>query len=298
MALMIAMLAADNSVETLTKAAEREVGVQEPKQDSLHDHLAALMAARPALQGATEIAAIRKLRKARNTVQHDGYVPAAGIVAAFIGEAQGFARLVTKECFGRNFDDVSIVAFVADDQLRDMLEQADTHRRKGEIVASFVAACLAFELLYYRWIFGYLTDHGLDGDTIKRRLPGSGSALLARRGILAMKPKLANDRYTGPAEASFGFSAGQLSRLQGCVELAEAVDAAPEEFADDVRISETAVIWIINTVAWSIWRLEAENPGAVGRTEDALIWVAESGDETPVSPQIEHAPDEKTSPDE
>jgi hypothetical protein len=130
---MTALLLADVAVETVVKQILFDRGAEFGRQDKLGALLDALVGAFPALKLRPELGAARRLREARNPVQHAGQVPSTAIVEAHLRDAEIFLTLVVKECFGFDFAALSTASFVRTEDLRAALAAA-TEALRGETV--------------------------------------------------------------------------------------------------------------------------------------------------------------------
>ena len=98
--LMTALLLADVAVETVTKQVLFDRNVDFGKQDKLAKLIEELERAVPELAGRQELSAARRLREARNPVQHAGQVPSPRNLEQHLRDAHGFVQLVVSICFG------------------------------------------------------------------------------------------------------------------------------------------------------------------------------------------------------
>jgi len=145
--LMSAMLLADIAVETVVKQALFDRGIDFGRQDKLGALLDTLVKQVPSLDGRPEVGAARRLREARNPVQHAGQVPSRSSVEGHLRDAELFLAVITRECFSVELSSLSPASLIKADDLRTGLASAAEWLRDGQLDEANVCLAATFDVL-------------------------------------------------------------------------------------------------------------------------------------------------------
>jgi hypothetical protein len=255
---MKAIMLADNAVETLTKAACRELGVKEPNSDKLDDWLFALGQSCKRLETAPEVAAVKRLRKTRNSV-HDANAVAPTSLERWLRHAEDFANLVVQEVFNRTFAEISVVGLVRDQFLRETLEKARELQRAGDLGHALAWACGAYEVLYIQWMLAVGEADGFNSEADRfaarkfTNLLQHLSEKVDRRFEIGFSEDR-EDAYGTAARMMLGFNVAELIRLRELCEVSLRVLCAGAREGPPA-VESAWVDWVINVVARQAWRL-------------------------------------------
>lgn len=145
----VALLVADVAVETLLKQVLFDLGgnAESAQTQDLTDRVEKLD---PAFLRLPEWPTARRLRKARNPVQHSGAAPNDAIAIAHVRDALSFGESVTRQAYGLALSEVSLAELVQEPDLRQALQSALKSARSGDTDEACVYAAAAFGLLFAR----------------------------------------------------------------------------------------------------------------------------------------------------
>lgn len=280
---MSTMLLLDAAIETLVKAACTEIG-EDIKSEELHAYLEKLAQRSDLIRGS--LGAAKRLRKARNNVQHGALPLRASAVRRYVDQATAFAALVVREVLHEELSSVSVATLVTDPQARTALDRACTARNEKRFGDALLWACLVFENLCGRWELANRRALG------SYDLPfGVGSTELSRLQTY-MRPlvpcSMLLPTFTVFAERlpllMMGFSPDELTAI---FELIRRIEAAthliPPGAPIDLSVQPHEVDFVVEVVARQAWRLEAAHPGTFGpAAHDAYVaFVAKIGPQLP-----------------
>ncbi len=260
----VALLVADVALETLVKQVLADQGTKIPSEANVHDLLTLLKKARPTLANRPELETARRLRAARNPVQHAGSVPNEAAVVAHVRDAQEFARVVALDAYGVELAQVSLTALIKSPELKDALTGAEQLLTSGEVDNACIHVAAAFGLLFSRcgsWIrlIMGVTD-------VEERF----TAALAHPAVLTVfpshpdgvTPNTEHESWREVALLSLGFPLPDLLSLKAIEMRSEAIIDAQNEGRippDDAPAVE-AVLHAIDVLARHIWRIETAAP--------------------------------------
>jgi hypothetical protein len=95
--------------------------------------------------------AVLALHTARNQAHHHGVVPDADEVAGWVAEVERFVRSLVVAVHGRRLEDTHVADAVDDEELRELIAQAELHLEEGDAGSSFDASWDALEAARRRW---------------------------------------------------------------------------------------------------------------------------------------------------
>jgi hypothetical protein len=266
---MTAMLLADVAVETLAKAASMHLGIKVGERANIYELIEKLEKKRPELQGRDEMAAVVKLRNARNPVQHAGSAPSQANTRMWIDEANAFAELLTMEVWGLEFSKISVVSLVRDPVLGAKLKEAKAKLDDGEALYALRIVAGVFKVMRIRWKRKTREACGLDLTAqegyLTLRVSEAAAAVFGEDERLSGDPKLVEDKYGPIAELTLGFSLEELLALRSAVTVVKELLRHPKD-AEPLQIETTTehIAKLIEIVARQLWRLETTQPTLFG----------------------------------
>jgi hypothetical protein len=145
----VALLVSDVAVETLLKQVLLDLGgnADSAQMQDLTERIEKLDAAYCRLP---EWPIARRLRKARNPVQHAGAVPNDAIAIAHVRDALSFGESVARQAYGVALSEVSLAELIHEPDIRRALQEAVKGARAGNADEACVYAAAAFGLLFAR----------------------------------------------------------------------------------------------------------------------------------------------------
>jgi HEPN domain-containing protein len=267
--LMIALLTADLAVETVIKAAITDRIGEVDRGSRLPQLIAELQKVVPALAARDDIFGMaRRLRDARNPVQHAGAHAGRSTVEAFLEDAEKVVAAVVGAVFDVNFETVSVAALVRTPDLREALENAGTATREGRYDDALVLAVGAYESLRIRW--GKWIRYALGMDLTNERYGALQISLPAVATFGSEHPHVFDPAteegsWREITLVALGFSVSDLIRIEGARKCADALmkskrDAdMPAEQRESVT-NRAETLAIVEIIARQIWRLEGSQP--------------------------------------
>ena len=262
--LMTSMLLFDLAIEQAVRLALGPSG----NGQNLHEMLEALGKRQPSLQGSGPLVEARKLRKARNSVMHDGMPPSATAVALANRVAEDALDAIVRTAFGRDFRTASLVAFLRSWDVRTGIERTIARAAEGDLVNALLFAGGTYELLQCRWgkVIRPSLGHDPEHDFSPYRLDLAAATF----------GNLADVWIPGPAEkfqpqviATMGFDASDLPRIDRLHRLAYKLLRASDEKQEmsrmiaDARVSAADLDFWIDRLARVAWRLETHHPDVI-----------------------------------
>lgn len=258
---MSALLFADLAVETTLKAILVERGAKVDKASTFPLLMDALVREFPELASSRETGALRRLRDARNSVQHTGTSPSQSSAVAQLNDAVPALERVVRLGFGVDFAAVSVASLVGDTELRAVLEKASELCDSGDIHNATVCAAGAFESLRIRWgrwmrrALGLSEKHDRYGSWLVSPV---ASAVFGAEYEHLVEPT-GEGPWRDLTLLSLGFSVPDLVFVRSAVEYAKRMrqdppaDPVPPPTTDSVRA-------LVELLARHIWRIEVTHP--------------------------------------
>lgn len=259
---MSALLLADLAVETALKAALIEKNVDIPKRATVPDLVDLVAANYGELTNSSVVGMARRVRDARNPVQHAATPPGRGTLNALLNDAGEVLSAVIKSGFGVDLASVSAVSLVADEELRLALEKAQELCASGALDGALQCSVAAFDSLRIRLGRCVREAHG-HSEMHDRLGPWVFShevlAVFGADHNHAVEP--AGEWRTWVPHA-LDVSLRDLVAIRFAKARCEELRKAAQEQAEAPGCGFTAdeVLDVIETVARNIWRLETTQP--------------------------------------
>jgi hypothetical protein len=260
--LMTALLLADIAVETGVKQVITDHGVRVSRDANLYEMIDKLIGVLPGLANRPEVGSARRLRQARNPVQHAGQVPAAGAVSLHLQDARSFLRVLIEESFGWDFDAVSVAALVRRRELRAALASATADLQAGRVDVANTRAAAALEVVAVFWRRWLRIARGQDM-RMEPYSPRLIHHLILQ--VFPMHPAAVEARLDSGDEnddqlLAIGFSIGELVRLRPLLRRAHQQAGEGPDKPIEPEPSPNDVAFLIEVSARQIWRLESTQP--------------------------------------
>jgi hypothetical protein len=260
---MSALLFADLAVETALKAALVEKNAEFPRGATLPQLLDTLENEYPSLAGTPEIGMTRRLRDARNPVQHSAATVGPATLDALLADSRTIVNALFRTAFGVHLDEVSIVSLVGDPTLRTALEKAQELSASGNLDDAVLLAVAVFESLRIR--LGRWVRKAMG---VSEALDGYGPWVVSREVLEVFGAE--HGHATEPVgdwrewvQFAIGIPLRDQVVLRHAKARCDAVRKAKEEGAEpppsDFGVDD--VIDLIEVTARNVWRLEATQPG-------------------------------------
>lgn len=268
---MTALLLLDLAVESLVKQVITTKNGKVKGTESLSDLVSQLKALLPALRESS-MGIPRRLRDARNPIQHSGQVPSSNAVDMHLEDAAAFMNEVVKLVFDVDFRKVSAANLMRSADVRYGLSQAleCLGAERVDDAALWVGA--TFEVIRVRW--DRLARRALGGPTQREEyLPHRVHMHVAATfGQIPEAVEVIHSEADWRPELSLlsmGFSLHELARLQAVTKHAvvHATGSAPTSNEADsppgLRTevpSNPELLEVMDILARQVWRLEVEHP--------------------------------------
>jgi hypothetical protein len=268
---MAGMLVADVALETLLKQVLADEGVKIPDRADVHELTKALIQSKPQLASVPEVQIARRMRSARNPVQHSGFAPDEAMASAHLRDAEAFACMITREFYGTELAGISVAALIREPNLRGALERAAASAHSGDLDAACIQLAAAFGLLYVRC--GYWVRRVMGVTDVEERFTAGRAhpAVLSVFGEEGVTPNTDEHRtWREITLVSLGIPLPDLLSLKGIEMYAEEVLRAREDGTSaSAQLPPVAAIrHAIDVLARHVWRLEAAQPALVESSQD------------------------------
>jgi hypothetical protein len=264
------MLVADVAIETLLKQVFADQGIKIPDRADVHELTKALTQSKPHLASAPETQIARRMRAARNPVQHAGFAPNEATVSAHLRDAEAFAGMITREFYAQELAEISVAALIQEPNLRKALERADASTHAGDLDEACIQLAAAFGLLYARC--GYWVRRVMNVSDAEERFTAARAhpAVLSVFGAEGVTPNTEHETWREIALVSLGIPFPDLLSLKGIEMYAEeALRARRDRTSVSAEPpSVVAVRHAIDVLARHVWRLEAAQPALVESSRD------------------------------
>jgi len=261
----IAMLVADVAVETLLKQILLDLGGNPETAQNTHDLTERIEKLDPAFSSLSEWATARRLRKARNPVQHAGAVPNDAVVTAHVRDAHSFAESVVRHAYGLALSEVSLGDLVQEPDLRRALQTAVQKARSGDTDEACVHAAAAFGLLFARsgaWVRVLMEIEDAEERFTPATLDLNVVGVFGPGHPDSATPETEHAWWRDIALSLLGMPLLELLAMKGLqdraavVRLARSRNEAPPGESPTVE----AVINSVDVLARHIWRMETAEP--------------------------------------
>ncbi|WP_160308989.1 HEPN domain-containing protein [Anaeromyxobacter sp. PSR-1] len=262
----VAMLVADVALETLLKQVLVDQGIKVPDRADVHELTKALIQSKPQLASVPELQIARRMRSARNPVQHAGFAPNEATASAHLRDAEAFADMITREFYGTELAQISVAALIQEPNLRGALEAAAASAHGGDLDSACIQLAAAFGLLFARC--GYWVRRVMGVTDVEERFTSGRAhpAVLSVFGAEGVTPN--TDEHQTWREitlVSLGIPLPDLLSLKGVEMYAEEVLRARK---DGTSVSAEppsvgAIRHAIDVLARHVWRLETAQPALV-----------------------------------
>lgn len=259
---MSALLLADLAIETALKAALFDKNVEVPKRATVPDLVDLVAGHFSELANSPVLGMAKRIREARNPVQHAATPPARGSLHALLNDAGDVLTAVVGCGFGVDLANVSAVSLVADAELRMALEKARELCAAADFDGALRCSVAAFDSVCIRlgrWVrkaHGHSEMHDRLGPWVFS--PEVLSVFGAEHGH-AVEPA-GEWRLWVPHALNVSLSdlvALRLAKAR-CAEIRLAAERQVEAPASSYTAE--GILDVIETVARNIWRLEASQP--------------------------------------
>ncbi|MEW6048563.1 MAG: hypothetical protein AB1609_19165, partial [Bacillota bacterium] len=97
---------------------------------------------------------LERLRRIRDRVQHDGMIPSEEEARSAVTHVQAFARDALRVALGMEFEEVTLVSAITDDETKAHLEEAEQAYRTGDYPKAVTKAAIAFTVAWERFRHG------------------------------------------------------------------------------------------------------------------------------------------------
>ncbi|HUU02989.1 MAG TPA: hypothetical protein VM425_16265 [Myxococcota bacterium] len=269
--LMSAMLIADMAIETTIKSA-----LSEKTNASIPELVQALEDTYPGKFTKDQLDAVKRLRRARNPVQHEAVVLSQASVARTINAAETFLRRSFEILFSLDFESVDFLDLIQDPVFHPLLVKAKQMQEDGRtaLCALFIAA--GYEQLRLRWSDVFVQVQGAN-ETVVAMSPRviplvsihvfSNQYGLDLHGIVKSEIGLGDKSNYLASLSGIGFTLVESARLQEILRKAmKAIRTSTEklnfESLSDLDVDD--VLYLLRIVSRQVWRLEQREPELYG----------------------------------
>lgn len=147
---MAALLFADLAVETTMKAALVQKNSDVPKNATAPQLIDAIAREYPLLGAGQDLAMVRRIREARNPVQHAAATVGPGTLDALLNDADEILNVLLRAAFNIELRSISMISLVANDELRAALEKAYELSSAGDLDTALLCVVAAFDSVRIR----------------------------------------------------------------------------------------------------------------------------------------------------
>lgn len=260
----VALLVADVAVETLLKQVLFDLGGNADTAQA-HELMDRIESLEPAYGRLPEWPTARRLRKARNPVQHAGAAPNDAIAIAHVRDALSFGESVARQAYGLALSEISLAELVQEPDLRQALQSAIKSARSGDTDEACIFAAAAFGLLFART--GAWTRRLMEISDAEERFTGAmlDFAVVAVFGPEhpgAVTPKTEHAWWREMALATLGMPLPELLAVKGLQERASLVLYARRnaEAPPGDPPAADSVLKSVEALVHHVWRLETAEP--------------------------------------
>jgi hypothetical protein len=271
---VVATLLADSALETLMKQCLSDLGKGQSRERTVFELTDELEKSVNGLAGHAGIVAVRKMRVARNPVQHGGLIPDPAGVAIHLREAGQFAAVLVRKVYDKDLEDFSVTALVSHPEIRGTLDQALALAAKGRNAEACVYAAAAYGLVFSRtgyWIRRVMDVTAAEEDYGPGTLDRAVAKVFGPSHPCAVNPRTDSAHWREITRLSLGFPLAELVFMKAIQDHASMV-LDPDRQQEEPAVSlfdPSAIIRAVDVIARHVWRIESTEPGLLkGATEE------------------------------
>jgi hypothetical protein len=169
----IALVTLDGACEYAIRFSAHHHGLSLKPQADFHECIREVRKLWGSQSGPSGLRGVLELHAARNQTQHMGLLPDAELMSRWVVDAKAFIDDVVSVAFGVQLGDVMLAAAIRDDELRELLSQAERELNAGSFVEAFLHADDALSQTRLRW----QVQHDYARRYPSHGLPTAGEAL-------------------------------------------------------------------------------------------------------------------------